>query len=66
MSLFVYPRRPQERWPEPMAPRSTSDQGPARSAQTNPDRILVGLLAGVVLFYLLGKAIGLGRDPTED
>lgn len=49
----------------PVGPRSSPDQHPTHSGKTNPDRILVGLLAGVALFYLLGKAIGLGRDPTE-
>ena len=28
------------------------------------DRLLVGLVSGAVLFYLVGKALGLGRGGT--
>lgn len=31
-------------------------------ALAKPDRLLVGFLAGAALFYLLGRALGLGRD----
>jgi hypothetical protein len=34
----------------------------ARVAPPKADRIVVGLLAGTALFYLLGKALGLGRN----
>lgn len=30
-----------------------------------PDRLLVGLLAGAALFYMLGRALGLGRHRTD-
>jgi len=65
MGLVVYPRRPQEGRPELIAPHSPSARYPAFPPKGNPDRILVGMLAGVALFYLLGKAMGLGRNPTE-
>jgi len=29
--------------------------------RSKPDRFLVGLLAGAALFYLFGRAMGLGR-----
>jgi hypothetical protein len=29
--------------------------------QGSPDRLFVGVLAGILLFYLLGRATGLGR-----
>jgi hypothetical protein len=46
-------------------PRLASHQRaghPARVAPPKADRIVVGLLAGTALLYLLGKALGLGRN----
>lgn len=65
MGLVVYSRRRQEGRPELIAPHSPPARYPAIPPKTNPDRILVGILSGAVLFYVLGKAMGLGRDPTE-
>jgi hypothetical protein len=31
-----------------------------------PDRLLVGAIAGAALFYLLGRALGLGRHRDAD
>lgn len=36
------------------------DRHPAK-----PDRWLVGLVAGAALMYLLGKALGLGKQKTR-
>lgn len=65
MGLVVYPPHPLERRPDPDALRTPLARYPVLPPKTNPDRILVGILAGTVLFYLLGKAIGLSRDPVE-
>lgn len=65
MSLVVYPQRPQERRPDFIDPRFPSAYHPARPPKSGPDRIVIGVLAGAVFFYLLGKAIGLGRNPIE-
>lgn len=54
------------RQPSPVSdPRLASHQRaghPARVAPPKADRIVVGLLAGTALLYLLGKALGLGRN----
>ena len=66
MGLVIYPRQPREPRPAPIDPTAGSDPSPRSRANNSPERILVGLIAGAALFYLLGKAMGLGRDPNED
>ena len=66
MGLVVYPPRPREPGPAPFGSSNPSQEVPASAAQDSRDRLVVGLLAGAVLFYLLGKAVGLGRDNIED
>ena len=66
MSLVVYPRRPRDRRRNASGRLASPDRLPAFTAKTSAEKIVVGVLAGAVLFYVLGKAMGLGRDPTED
>jgi hypothetical protein len=58
------PRRPSPVSDPRLAPHQRAGH-PARLVRAAPpkaDRIVVGLLAGTALFYLLGKALGLGRN----
>ena len=66
MSLVVYPRRPQDHRRIASGRIASPDRPPACTAETSAEKIVVGVLADAVLFYMLGKAMGLGRNPTED
>jgi hypothetical protein len=44
--------------------RSAASVHPA-AARSKPDRFLVGVVAGVAIFYLLGRALGLGRRRED-
>jgi hypothetical protein len=64
VGLWVGPgalRRPLAVSDPRLAPRQRAAE-PARVGPVKADRIVVGLLAGTALFYLLGKALGLGRN----
>ena len=66
MSLVVYPTRSQDRQRNANGRLASPDRLPGGTAKTSAEKIFVGVLAGAVLFYMLGKAMGLGRDPAED
>ena len=44
--------------------RSTAPAHPA-AGLPKPDRLLVGVIAGVAIFFLLGRALGLGRQRED-
>jgi hypothetical protein len=49
-------------WPAPSTLDMPHDHpGYGGSRRIKPDRLLVGVLAGAVLFYLFGRAVGLDR-----
>ncbi len=61
MALYIHPRHDRRTYPHPTGPGFDPTRARPRSIAEKPDRLIVGLLAGIALFYLFGKAVGLGR-----
>lgn len=66
MGIILYPRQQPTPGPTPSGLSAPGFPSQPVNAEDGGDRLVVGLLAGAVLFYLFGKAIGLGRNSTED